>query len=51
MANGSPLSYWLTLTWDVLKSDTPTETNKEARRLTLTWDVLKFDQALSATNS
>ena len=32
---------WLTLTWDVLKSDIVSTWNDSDCRLTLTWDVLK----------
>ena len=37
---------WLTLTWDVLKSDGETNAKERKIRLTLTWDVLKFTKML-----
>ena len=35
------IQFWLTLTWDVLKSKNEKKEIKTMARLTLTWDVLK----------
>ena len=39
---GATLYSWLTLTWDVLKSQTIKSFAQGRKRLTLTWDVLKY---------